>query len=263
MLPKTQNQSKVAFITGAGQGIGEAIAQRLHSDGFRVAIADFNDEAAERVAQSLGGKEQGALAVHVDVANRDSMFAAVAQTVDHFGDLNLVLNNAGVAPMGPVEEVDEETFLRAVNINLGGVLWGTQAAVSAFKRLNHGGKILNASSQAGHAGNPGIAIYSATKFAVRGLTQSAARELAPLGITVNAWSPGTVKTAMLDSVILGEAAAAGESYEWALEQRSKNIAIGRLSETRDVANAVAFLASADSDYMTGQSLVIDGGMVFT
>lgn len=254
---------QVAFITGAGQGIGRAIAERLHADGFKVAIADFNDETAAEVAASLGGKEGGAIAIHVDVANRESMMAAVEATIEEFGDLHVVLNNAGIVPITGVEQVTQEDFDRTYSINVGGVLWGIQAAVQAFELLGHGGKILSASSQAGHVGNPGISIYSASKFAVRGLTQSAAQELAHRGITVNAWSPGTVKTPMLDSVVHAEAKAAGETYEEALAKREKSITIGRLSTPGDVANVVSFLAGPDSNYITGQSIVVDGGMVFS
>lgn len=253
---------KVAFVTGAGQGIGRTIAERLHADGFKVAIADFNEETAADTAAALGGEENGAAAVYVDVADRESVFAAVKRTVEIFGDLHVVLNNAGIAPMTPVTEITREEFHRVTTINIGGVLWGIQAAADAFKRLGHGGKILSASSQAGHLGNPGIAIYSASKFAVRGLTQSAARELAPRGITVNAWAPGAVETPMLEAIVREEAEAAGESYEWAAEQRAKSTAIGRLSTTSDVANVVSFLSGPDSDYITGQSIVVDGGMVF-
>lgn len=255
-------QGQVAFVTGAGQGIGRAIAQRLHSDGFKVAIADFNDETAAEVAASLGGEAGGAVAVHVDVSDRESVMTALDETIEAFGDLHVVLNNAGIAPMTPIENVTPEEFDRTISINVGGVLWGIQAAMKAFDRLGHGGKILSASSQAGHVGNPGIAVYSASKFAVRGLTQAAARELAPRGITVNVWSPGSVQTPMLESVVRNEANAAGESYEWALEQRSRGITIGRLSVPDDVAKVVSFLAGPDSDYMTGQSVVVDGGMVF-
>lgn len=254
---------QVAFITGAGQGIGRSIAQRLHADGFKVVIADYNDVTASDVAASLGGKSNGAIAVHVDVAQRDSMARAIDEAIDAFGDLHAVLNNAGVVPMSSVEDATQEEFDRTFSINVGGVLWGIQAAAKAFERLGHGGKILNASSQAGHVGNPGISVYSASKFAVRGLTQSAARELAPRGITVNAWSPGSVQTAMLDSVVEAEAKAEGMTFDQALAKRASGIALGRLSSTADVANVVSFLAGPDSNYITGQSIVVDGGMVFS
>ena len=260
---KSSVKGKVAFITGAGQGIGRGIAERLHADGFKVAIADYNDKSAEEVAESLGGSANGAIAIHVNVADRESVYAAIDETIERFGDLHVVLNNAGIVHMTPIVDVTPDELTQIMAVNIGGVFWGIQAAAKAFERLGHGGKILSATSQAGHLGNPGITPYSATKFAVRGLTQSAARELADRGITVNAWAPGSVKTPMLDAVIKEEAAAAGKSYEWAANQRAQNITIGRLSETEDVANAVSFLAGPDSDYMTGQSLVVDGGMVFS
>lgn len=255
-------RGRVAFVTGAGQGIGRSIAHRLHADGFRVAIADFNDETARAVAEELGGESAGAIAVHVDVADRDSVVAAIDETIEAFGDLHVVANNAGVAPMTPVDEVTPEEFTRTTAINVGGVLWGIQAGAKAFGRLGHGGKIVSATSQAGHVGNPSLSVYSASKFAVRGLTQSAARELAPRGITVNAWAPGAVETPMLDAVVREEAATNGWTYEEAVADRTKNIALGRFSSTDDVANVVSFLAGPDSDYITGQSIVVDGGMVF-
>lgn len=255
-------QGRVAFVTGAGQGIGRSIAERLHADGFKVAVADFNDETAGQVAESLGGEEGGAIAIHVDVADRDSVIAAIDKTIEVFGDLHVVLNNAGIAPMTPIQEVTPEEFLRTTAINIGGVLWGIQAAANAFEKLGHGGKILSAASQAGHVGNPGISVYSASKFAVRGLTQAAARELADRGITVNAWAPGAVETPMLEAVIREEASIAGISYESAAEQHASGIVLGRLSTATDVAKVVSFLAGSDSDYITGQSIVVDGGMVF-
>lgn len=253
---------KVAFVTGAGQGIGRGIAERLHADGFMVSIADFNDESAAELAASLGGRDNGAVAVHVDVSDRQSVIAAVDETIEIFGDLHVVLNNAGVAPRIPIDEATPEDFARITSINIGGVLWGIQAAANAFERLGHGGKILNATSQAGHLGSPGISVYSASKFAVRGLTQAAARELGARGITVNAWAPGIVDTPMVQAIINDEIAETGESYEQAVRERLDTITLGRFSTIADVANVVSFLAGPDSDYITGQSIIADGGMVF-
>ena len=135
--------------------------------------------------------------------------------------------------------------------------------MKAFKAQGRGGKIINASSQAGHVGNPELAIYSSSKFAVRGLTQTAARDLAPLGITVNAYCPGIVKTPMWDEIDRQVSAAAGQPPGYGTAEFAKRITLGRLSEPEDVAACVAFLAGPDSDYMTGQALLIDGGMVFS
>lgn len=252
---------KVAFVTGAAQGIGKAIAQRLVHDGFAVAVADFNLEGAQQTAAELNQTGQ-AIAVKVDVSQRDQVFAAIDKTVAHFGELNVVVNNAGVGPTTPIDTITPEQFQKVYAINVGSVYWGIQAATQAFKKLGHGGKIINASSQAGQVGNPNLALYSGTKFAVRGITQTAAQDLAPQGITVNAYCPGIVKTPMMKDIAHQVGQEAGKDDDWGMQQFSKNIALGRLSEPEDVAACVAYLAGPDSNYMTGQALLIDGGMVF-
>ncbi len=253
---------KVAMVTGGGQGIGQAIAERLHADGFKVAIADINIETAEKVAASLGGKAGGAIAVHVNAADRDSVFAAVERTVAEFGGFDVIINNAGIAPSSPIEEITPESIEKLFSINFNGVVWGTQAATKAFKALGHGGKIISAASQAGHVGNPGIALYSATKFAVRGFTQTAAKDLAKYGITSNTFAPGIVKTPLMENLAKKVASDAGKPEAWGWEQFTKGITLERLSEPSEVAGVVSFLAGPDSDYITGQSIVVDGGMVF-
>lgn len=253
---------KVALITGGGQGIGQAIAERLHADGFKVAIADLNIETARKVADRLGGKNGGAIAVQVDVADRSSVYAAVDQAVSALGGFDVIVNNAGIAPMSPIEDITPESIDRLFSINFNGVVWGTQAAAKAFRKLGHGGKIISAASQAGHVGNPGIALYSATKFAVRGFTQTAARDLAKFGITANTYAPGIVKTPLMADLAKKTATAAGKPEAWGWEQYSKGITLERLSEPSDVAAVVSFLSGPDSNYITGQSIVVDGGMVF-
>jgi meso-butanediol dehydrogenase/(S,S)-butanediol dehydrogenase/diacetyl reductase len=152
---------------------------------------------------------------------------------------------------------------KVYNINVKGVIWGIQAAVEAFKKEGHGGKIINACSQAGHMGNPELAVYSSSKFAVRGLTQTAARDLAHLGITVNGYCPGIVKTPMWAEIDRQVSEAAGKPLGYGTQEFAKRITLGRLSEPEDVAACVSYLAGPDSNYMTGQSLLIDGGMVFS
>lgn len=256
------SQIKVAFVTGAGQGIGEAIALRLAADGFAVACADMNIETARQVAEKISQGGGKAVAISVDVADRDNVFAAVREAVAVLGDLQVVINNAGIAPIAPIEAITPEVYRKTFDINVGGVLWGIQAAVEAFRKLGHGGKIISASSQAGHIGNPDLAVYGGTKFAVRGITQTAARELAPLGITVNAYCPGIVDTPMMRKVAKDVADNANQSVEWGMEQFAQHITLKRLSKAEDVAACVSFLSGPDSDYMTGQAVIIDGGMVF-
>jgi meso-butanediol dehydrogenase/(S,S)-butanediol dehydrogenase/diacetyl reductase len=256
-------KTKVALVTGSGQGIGRAIALRLAKDGFAVAVADFNSQTARQVADeivALGGK---ALAVTVDVSDRDRVFAAVEQARKELGGFDVIVNNAGIAPTTLIEEITPEIVDKVYAINVKGVIWGIQAAVKAFKAEGHGGKIINACSQAGHVGNPELAIYSSSKFAVRGLTQTAARDLAPAGITVNGYCPGIVKTPMWEAIDRQISSAAGQPAGYGTAEFAKRITLGRLSEPEDVSACVSFLAGPDSDYMTGQSLLIDGGMVFS
>lgn len=253
---------KVALVTGGGQGIGQAIAERLHADGFRVAIADLNVDAAEKIAAALGGKPGGAIALRVNVADRDSVFAAVDQAAAQLGGFDVIINNAGIAPTSPIEEITPESIEKLFSINFNGVVWGTQAATRAFKTLGHGGRIISAASQAGHVGNPGIALYSATKFAVRGFTQTAARDLAKYGITVNTYAPGIVRTPLMEDLAKKTADAAGKPEAWGWEQFTKGITLERVSEPSEVAGVVSFLAGPDAGYITGQSILVDGGMVF-
>ncbi|OSM95389.1 MULTISPECIES: (S)-acetoin forming diacetyl reductase [Lonsdalea] len=254
--------NKVALVTGAGQGIGEAIALRLVKDGFAVAIVDYNAESAKQVAQKINSAGGKAIAITADVSDRDQIFAAVETTEQQLGGFDVIVNNAGIAPRGPIENMTSEIIDRVVDINIKGVIWGTQAAVKAFKELGHGGKIVNACSQAGQVGNPDMSIYSASKFAVRGLTQTTARDLAPLGINVNAFCPGIVVTPLWQEFDRKFSAAAGKPEGYGTEQFTQQIALGRPSKPEDVAACVSYLCGPDSDYMTGQSLLIDGGMVF-
>lgn len=253
---------KVALVTGSGQGIGKAIALRLAKDGFAVAVADYNSQTARQVADEIASAGGKAIAVTVDVSKRDQVIAAVEQARKELGGFDVIVNNAGIAPTTPIEDITAEMVDKVYDINVKGVIWGMQAAIQAFKAEGHGGKIINACSQAGHVGNPELAIYSSSKFAVRGLTQTAARDLAPLGITVNAYCPGIVKTPMWDEIDRQVSEAAGKPLGYGTAEFAKRITLGRLSEPEDVSACVSFLAGPDSNYMTGQSLLIDGGMVF-
>ncbi|MHA8263650.1 (S)-acetoin forming diacetyl reductase [Lactobacillaceae bacterium Melli_B3] len=253
---------KVSLITGAGQGIGKAITERLSKDGFAVALVGRHLSKVQKVADEIINNGGEALAIEADVADRDAVFNAVEQTKNHFGDFNVIVNNAGVAPANPVSAVTPEEFESTFKINVGSVIWGTQSAAKAFKELGHAGKIINGSSQAGQEGNPNLTVYGSTKFAIRGITQTTSKELADNNITVNAYCPGIVKTPMMEDIAKEVAKEAGKPDEWGMEQFAKNISLKRLSEPADVANLVAFLASSGSDYITGQSILVDGGMVY-
>lgn len=253
---------KVALVTGGGQGIGEAICKRLSKDGFAIAVADLNMETADKVAKEINENGGEAIALKVDVADRDSMIAAVDNATKKLGGFDVIVNNAAIAPTSPLDTITQKQFNQVFQVNVGGTLWGIQAASNKFKELNHGGRIINATSQAGVVGNPGLALYCGSKFAVRGITQTAARDLAKYGINVNAFAPGIVKTPMMFAIAHEVGQAAGESDEWGMQTFAKDIVQGRLSEPEEVAAGVSFLAGPDSEIMTGQTLIIDGGMQF-
>jgi meso-butanediol dehydrogenase/(S,S)-butanediol dehydrogenase/diacetyl reductase len=253
---------KVALVTGGGQGIGRAIALRLASDGADVAIADLDREKASAVADEVRALGRKSVVAVTDVSDRDQVFAAVETAARELGGFDIMVNNAGIAQVQTLEDVRPKDLELIQRINVGGVLWGIQAAAAKFRELGHDGKIINAASIAGHDGFAMLGVYSATKFAVRGLTQAAARELAPFGITVNAYAPGIVGTGMWELIDekLSEynGAPRGENFR----KYAEGIALGRPSTPEDVASFVSYLASPDSDYMTGQTPMVDGGIVY-
>ncbi|MBV6759855.1 acetoin reductase [Rhodococcus opacus] len=253
---------KVAIITGAGQGIGEAIALRLAQDGASIGIIDLDTSKAETVADKIRALGVGAQTATCDVSDRDQLHAAVAELETALGGFDIMINNAGIAQVLPLLEVRPEDLERITRINIGGVLWGIQAAAASFIDRGIRGKIINACSIAAFLGQPVFGVYSSTKFAVRALTQAAAQEYAQYGITVNGYSPGTVGTDMWDEIdrILADrnGVAVGESFR----NQAHAAALGRPSTPDDVAGLVAFLAGPDSNYMTGQSPLVDGGMLF-
>ncbi|OZC72442.1 diacetyl reductase [Rhodococcus sp. 06-462-5] len=250
------------LVTGAGQGIGRAIALRLANDGHDIALADLNEDKIAGVADEVRGTGSKATTFVADVSDRDQVFAAVEHTHEALGGFDVIVNNAGIAQVAPLDDVRPEDVAKIWAVNVDGVLWGIQAAAAKFKALGQKGKIINASSIAGHDGFAMLGVYSATKFAVRALTQAAAKEYAAEGITVNAYCPGVVGTDMWVTIDKRFAeltgAAEGETYD----KFVGGIALGRAQTPEDVAAFVSYLAGPDSDYMTGQAPLIDGGLVY-
>ncbi|HEX7038375.1 MAG TPA: acetoin reductase [Pseudomonadales bacterium] len=255
-------EGKVALITGAGRGIGRAIALRLARDGADVAIVDLNEQDMQAVAQEVATCGRRATTFRADVSRRDEVFAAVDHAEAELGGFDVMVNNAGIAQVQPLLEVTPEEVAKIIAINIEGVLWGIQAAARRFRERRRKGKVINASSIAGHDGVAMLGVYSATKFAVRALTQAAAKELARDGITVNAYCPGIVGTEMWVEIDERFAELTGAPKGATYERSVKGIALGRAETPEDVAGLVSFLAGPDSDYMTGQSLIIDGGLVY-
>lgn len=255
-------EGKVCIITGAARGIGKAIGMRLASEGASVVFADINAEEAEATAAECRDQGGKAIAARVDVTKRDQVKAMIDKTVAEFGKLDVMFNNAGVNRPQNFLETTEENWQWIMNINGMGVLIGIQEAAKQMIKQGHGGKIVNTASIAGRQGFGNVAPYCASKFAVISLTQSAARDLAQHGITVNGFSPGVVATPLWkqldkDLMELGESSRPGE----AMETFSADILLGRPAQPEDIAGTASFLASADSDYVTGQIMAIDGGMI--
>ncbi|MGE0527127.1 MAG: acetoin reductase [Bdellovibrionales bacterium] len=255
-------EGKVALVTGAGQGIGRAIALRLAHEGANIAIVDLNEKKMMGVADDVTKLGRKATIFAADVSKREDVFRAVDHAEQKLGGFDLMVNNAGIVQVLPLSDVTPEEIDKIFNVNVYGVLWGIQAAAQKFKQRKQKGKIISASSIAGHEGFPMLGVYAATKFAVRALTQAAAKEFASDGITVNAYCPGVVGTDMwveIDkrfSELTGS--AVGETYK----KYVGGIALGRAETPEDVAAFVSFLSGPDSDYMTGQAPLIDGGMVY-
>ena len=255
-------ENKVALVTGAGQGIGRAIALRLASDGAKVAVVDLKEEKLQAVADEIKTAGSQAVFFKADVSNRDNVFAAVDFAEKELGGFDIMVNNAGIASIQAIVDITPEDFDKTMRVNVQGVLWGIQAAAQKFKQRGQKGKIISASSIAGHEGFALLGIYSATKFAVRALTQAAAKEFASDGITVNAYCPGVVGTDMWVEIDRRMAEITGAPIGATYKKYVEGIALGRAETPEDVAAFVSFLAGPDSDYMTGQAPLIDGGLVY-
>ena len=254
----------VAHITGAAQGIGKAIALRLAEDGHSIAVSDLpsKEKELEATRQEIEAKGVKAIAATGNVSDPQDVKRIVAETADQLGSLDVMVANAGVAQTKALLDVTPEEYDRIHAVNGRGVfLCYTEAARQMIKQ-GHGGKIIGASSIAGHKGFGLLGIYSSSKFGVRALTQAAAQEWAEHGITVNAYCPGIVDTQMWVEVDhdLGEINNVPEGES--MKAMAAGITIGRVSTGADVAAFVSYLAGPDSDYMTGQSPLIDGGMLF-
>jgi meso-butanediol dehydrogenase/(S,S)-butanediol dehydrogenase/diacetyl reductase len=264
-MAEGNGSSRIALVTGVARGIGRGIALRLAVDGLDVAVNDIgaNADQLEGVAEEIRGTGRRAAAVVADVSNPGEVEGMVRRVADELGSLDVMVANAGIAQVKPLLEVTPEDFDNLMAVNLRGVFLCYQEAARQMIRQGGGGKIIGAASIAAHKGFSMLGHYSASKWAVRGLTQAAAQEWAQYGITVNAYCPGIVGTAMWDLIDEELAKHMGLQKGEALKQYSELITLGRVEEPEDVAAFVSYLASRDSDYMTGQSVMIDGGIIFS
>jgi meso-butanediol dehydrogenase/(S,S)-butanediol dehydrogenase/diacetyl reductase len=252
-------------VTGAARGIGRAIGEALLDEGAEVCFADINGDLAAEVAEANRARLNGGAArvthAKVDVTDRAQVREMIAHTVERFGKLDVKFNNAGVNRPMNFLDVTEENWRFIMDVNGLGCMIGMQEAARQMIAQGSGGKIVNTASIASRQGFGNVAPYCASKFAVVALTQSGARDLARHGITVTGFAPGVVATEMWEQVDrdLMEIGAAQRPGQ-AMEEFSAEILRGRVARPRDVTGTTTFLASEDSDYMTGQIVMIDGGM---
>lgn len=243
-------ENQVAVVTGAGRGIGHAIAVRLAKEGARVASVSRTEANAQKTADEINAARAGATKAYaVDVADQAAVQKAAAQIFEDFGRVDILVNNAGVTRDGLSMRMSMEDWDTVLNTNLKGAFNFIQAVMRPMIK-QRSGRIINISSIAGLIGNAGQANYAASKAGLIGLTKTLARELASRGITVNAVAPGLIETDM--TTVLSEEIR---------QNILKNVPLGKLGEPEDIAGAVAYLASAEAKYITGQVLTVDGGMV--
>lgn len=241
-------KDKNAFITGAAQGIGKSIAVEMAKKGVNVAVVDTNIERAHTTAQEIKTFGIKSLAIKVDVSKKHEVVSAFETFIKEFGKLDILVNNAGITRDALAIRMKDEDWDAVLDINLKGTFLCSKEAVKLMTKQQYG-KIINISSVVAFIGNPGQANYSASKAGIVGLTKTLAKEYASRGIRVNAVAPGFIQTAMTEKI-----------SDNVKEEMKKSIPLGHFGTPEDVARVVVFLASKESDYITGQVLHINGGM---
>lgn len=249
-------KGKNALITGAARGIGRAFAEAYVREGAQVAIADINLEAARNAAQAIG---PSAIAVAVDVTNRDSIRSAVNAVDVALGGIDILVNNAALFDLAPIVEITEASYNKLFAVNVHGVLFSMQAVAENMIAHGRGGKIINMASQAGRRGEALVAVYCATKAAVISLTQSAGLNLIKHGINVNAIAPGVVDGEHWDGVDALFAKYENRPIGEKKRLVGAEVPFGRMGAAGDLVGMAVFLASKDSDYIVAQTYNVDGG----
>jgi NAD(P)-dependent dehydrogenase (short-subunit alcohol dehydrogenase family) len=257
---------KIAGVTGAGAGIGRAIALALAAEGAWVAVTDINQEGARQVATAIESAGRTAVPFRLDVTNRQEIESVLKAILDRWGRVDIWCNNAGVSTMNRFVDLTENDWDFNMTVNAKGVFVCSQVIARQMMRQDPDptsglrGKIINTASMAGKRGNaPFLAHYVASKFAVVGLTQAMAGELAPYGILVNAVCPGYVQTSMQERELGWEATLRGITVDEVKRLYIADTPLGRLETPEDVAKVVVFLASPDADFITGEAINVNGG----
>jgi meso-butanediol dehydrogenase / (S,S)-butanediol dehydrogenase / diacetyl reductase len=249
---------KIAIVTGCGQGIGQGIALELAKNGAHIVANDVNITTANSTADRIRELGRKALAIKADVTKSDQVESLVDRTLEEFGRIDILVNNAGIASLGPFTEVTEEEWDRVMAVNVKGMFLCCKFVVRQMIKQKDG-RIVNIASRSGKTGAPLYAAYSASKFAVIGLTQSLAQEVGHLGINVNSVCPGVIDTSMLASELPEVEKYTGIPAAEQRKQFLSTITLGRLGTPEDIARVVVFLCSKASTYMTGQAINVTGG----
>ncbi|KAI0682255.1 acetoin reductase family protein [Earliella scabrosa] len=264
-LMDSTTQKRVAIITGAAVGIGRAIALRLAQDGLDLGLFDLptSRDSLQALAEDIR-KLHGARVVTVygDVSIEDDVKRLVETVVHELGGLYAMVANAGIDIIHTLHEFPTETVDRMININIKGVFFSYKYAAIQLIKQGQGGRMIGAASIASKIGSPGQAIYCATKFAVRGMTQCAAMDYGKYGITVNAYAPGATETPLMDRLDDEQAAVNAQPKGAHKQKLAARGILKRLGQPEDVAKLVSFLASDDAAFITGQSYIVDGGICF-
>lgn len=242
-------KDKIAIVTGAGSGIGRAIAIEFAKEGAKVVASDINEDTAQETVKLITEKDGEAIAIKTDVSNKEDIDAMVKKAINEFGGLDILVNNAGVALMADLANTTDEIWQKTIDVDLKGVFLGIRAAAPEMEKRGKG-KIINTASIAGKIGFPGITAYCAAKGGVVNLTRETALDLATKKINVNAIAPGVIKTNMTVDILKDPKQAEGMLAQTPL---------GRFGEPEDIAHLAVYLASDESDFMTGQTIAIDGG----
>lgn len=252
-------QGKVALVTGAGQGIGKGLAERLAAEGCDVVVADLVYENAAAVAAGISAGAGRALALKVNIADESDVTTAFKRVMNEFGSLDILVNNAGVLHSKPIYDMESRDWDLSMSVNLRGTMLCTREAAKIMMERKSG-RIINISSKSGKKGGLWLSAYSATKFGIIGLTQSAAMDLAPFGVTVNAICPGNVfETPLWDRLDKEYAVKLGIPAEQVRAKYVEKVPLGRSCDLQDVANVMVFLASDEASYLTGQAINVTGG----
>ena len=252
-------EGKVAIVTGAARGTGEATARRFAEEGAQVVLGDILDDPGAAVAEDMG---PAALYQHLDVTQESDWARVLESTLERFGGVDVLVNNAAILEVRSISETSVATFRKLMEVNQLGPFLGTQSVIEPMKARG-GGSIINVSSMAGKTSWPNSAEYSATKSGVIGLTRSVAMELGPHGITANAVCPGNTLTDMVRSVAGEVGETVGMSGDNWLAMRADDTALKRLAQPWEVAGVIAFRASRDAAYIPGQSIGVDGGLILS